>query len=92
MMDGRLKYCLSECDCMYVCLTVALCDCVHGMGQYQLGLGKMSLKGVPITTMQANLARDTPLAVIQPTLLKGTKVGLKNHEEVSQDQSRPFCN
>ena len=34
------------------------------------------------------------LAVMQPTLLMGTKVGPRNHEEeeVSQDHSRPFHN
>ena len=29
---------------MYLCLTVALCDCVHGKGQHQLGQGGISLK------------------------------------------------
>ena len=50
-------------------------------------------RGEPIlSTTRANQARDTPLAVMQPTLLQGTKVGLRNHEEVSQDKSRPLCN
>ena len=42
-------------------LTVALCDCVHGKGQHQLG---------PIfPTARTNMAPDTPLAVMQPTFL-----------------------
>ena len=38
------------------------------------------------------LTSDTPFAVMKLTLLLGTKGGLRNHEEVSQDQSRPFRN
>ena len=37
-----------------------------------------------------NLARDTLLAVMKPTLLQDTKVGLRNNEELSQDVLRPF--
>ena len=43
-------------------------------------------------TTQANLVLDTPLAVMQPTLLHGTEVGLRNHEEVSEDNSSAFHN
>ena len=41
------------------------------------------------STSRANLAGDTSLAVRQPTLLHGTKVGLRNHEEVSTNPG-PF--
>ena len=33
--------------CMYVCLMVALCDCVNGKGQYQLSQGERFFKEVP---------------------------------------------
>ena len=35
-------------------------------------------------SLGANLACDTPLTVRQPTLLKGTKLGLRNRKGVSQ--------
>ena len=35
--------------CMYVCLTVALCDCIHGKRQHQLGQGERSFKEVPFS-------------------------------------------
>ena len=38
-----------------------LCNCVHGRGQDQLGLGEMSLN---VTTIEFKLARDTRLAVM----------------------------
>ena len=39
-------------------------------------------------TTRVNLTRDTPSAVIQSTLLQGTKGELRNHEEVSQALSQ----
>ena len=46
---------------MYVCLTVALCDCVHGKGQHQLGQGEWSFKEVPFSRMH----EQTWLAIYQ---------------------------
>ena len=42
-----------------------------------------------LLTLEA-LGTETLLAIVQPTLLQGTKVGLKDHEEVFQDNSRLF--
>ena len=63
---------------------------IHGKRQHQLG--QVFQRSSIFPTAQANLVGDTPLAVMQPTLLYGTKVGLRNHAEASQDQSRRFCN
>ena len=43
---------------MYVCLTVALCDCVLGKGEQQLGQGERSSKKCYFPTARANQARD----------------------------------
>ena len=36
---------------MYVCLTAAFCDCIHGKGQHQLGQGERSVKEVPFSRL-----------------------------------------
>ena len=39
--------------------------------------------------MLANMARDIPVVGVEPTLLYGTDLGLRNHEELSLDHSWP---
>ena len=74
---------------MYVCLTVALCDCVHGKGQHQLGQEERSVKEVPFSwpREQTWLATHHWLSCSQLC-----SWALRLVEEVSQDQSRPFRN
>ena len=73
-----------------LCLPVALCDCVHGWRQCQLGIREVAHTTNPIfSTTRTNPSPDTLLAVMQPTLLRGTKNGMR---QVFQDHLWLFGN
>ena len=73
---------------MYV-YRLVLCDCVHGKGQHQLGLGKRSFKEGPFyrPCQQTLLPIHRWLSCSQLCSRM-----LRLVWRVSQDQSRPFCN
>ena len=78
---------------MFLCLTVALCDCVHGNGQHQLNWAKgrcLSKKSyLPNRTSKPGSRHTISFHVANFAL---GHYGLRNHEEVSQDHSRLVCN
>ena len=75
---------------MCVCLPVTPLGLYPWKGTASTGPKGASLsKESYCPTTLVNLAHGTPLAVKQPTLIWNTQVGLRDHEEVSQNHSRP---
>ena len=62
--------------CMYV-YWLPLCNCVHGKGQHQLGLGESSI----VPTARVNLARNTLLADMQQLCSRALKLGWETMEK-----------